>query len=105
MSNSLLHEKAETFFSHTESTVFVRHSSEYETSDNDRKASRNIYQMRIDSRDTMNTASDWPLSDVSYSDECRTKIVLSVCEKNVSAFSCNSEVLQYQQIIHISKSI
>ena len=34
---SLLHEKAETFFSHTESTVFVRHSSEYETSDNNRK--------------------------------------------------------------------
>ena len=29
---SLLHEKAETFFSHTESTFFVRHSSEYETS-------------------------------------------------------------------------
>ena len=24
-----------------------------------------------------------------------------VCEKNVSAFSCNSEVLQYQQIIHL----
>ena len=56
---SLLHEKAETFFWHTESTFFVRHSSEYET-------------------------------------------VLSVCEKNVSAFSCNSEVLQYQQIIHIT---
>ena len=31
---SLLHEKAETFFSHTESTFFVRHPSEYETSDN-----------------------------------------------------------------------
>ena len=45
---SLLHEKAETFFSHTESTFFV----------------------------------------------------LSVCEKNASAFSCNSEVLQYKQIIH-----
>ena len=29
------------------------------------------------------------LSDVSYSDECRTKKVLSLCEKNVSAFSCN----------------
>ena len=27
--------------------------------------------------------------------------VLSVCEKNVSAFSCNSEILQYQQIIRI----
>ena len=26
--------------------------------------------------------------------------ILKVCEKNVSAFSCNSEVLQYQQIIH-----
>ena len=52
--------------------------------------------MRIDSRDTRNTASD-----VSYSDECRTKTVLSVCEKNVSAFSCYSEVLQYQQIIHL----
>ena len=38
---SLLHEKAETFFSHTESTFFVRHSSEYETSDNDRKVNRN----------------------------------------------------------------
>ena len=43
------------------------------------------------------------LFDVSYSDECRTKTVLSVCEKNVSAFSCNSEVLQYQQIIHLLK--
>ena len=31
----------------------------------------------------------------------RTKTVLSVCEKNISAFSCNSEVLQYQQIIHL----
>ena len=29
--------------------------------------------------------------------------VLSVCEKNVSAFSCKSEVLQYQQIIQIYK--
>ena len=26
--------------------------------------------------------------------------LLSVCEKNFSTFSCNSEVLQYQQIIH-----
>ena len=34
------------------------------------------------------------LSDVSYSDECRTKTVLSVCEKNVSAFSCNSEAFK-----------
>ena len=48
----ILHEKAEKFFSHTESTAFVRHSSEYETSDNNPKASRNIYQMRIDSRYT-----------------------------------------------------
>ena len=55
---SLLHEKAETIFSHTENTFFVRHSSEYEKK-------------------------------------------LSVCEKNVSAFSCYSEILQYQQIIHI----
>ena len=64
---SLLHEKAETFFSHTEGTVYIRHSSEYETSDN------------------TNTV-------LSYSDECRTKTVLSVCEKNVSAFSCYSKV-------------
>ena len=53
-------EKAEIFFSHIESTFFVRHLSEYETSDNNRKVSRNIYQMRIDLRDTRNTASDWP---------------------------------------------
>ena len=33
---------------------------------------------------------------------CRTKKVLSVCEKNISAFSCNSEILQHQQIIHLS---
>ena len=33
------------------------------------------------------------LSDVSYSDEYRTKKVLSVCEKNVSAFSRESEIL------------
>ena len=70
---SPLHEKAETFFSHTESTLFVRHSSEYGTS---------------------------VTTDISYSNECRTKKVLSVCEKNASAFSCNSEILQYQQIIH-----
>ena len=57
---SLLQEKAETFFSHTESTIFVRHSSEYETSDNDRKVSWNIYQMRIDPRDKRNTVPDWP---------------------------------------------
>ena len=48
---SLLYEKAETFFSHTESTFCVRHSSEYEALDNGRKVSRNIYQMRLDSRD------------------------------------------------------
>ena len=33
------------------------------------------------------------------------KTVLSVCEKNVSAFSCYSEVLQYQQIIQILFSL
>ena len=43
------------------------------------------------------------LSDISYSDECRTKKVLSVCEKNVSAFSCNIELLQCQQIIHVKR--
>ena len=41
-------------------------------------------------------------SDVSHSDECRTRKVLSVCDKNVSAFSCNSEILQHQQIIHLT---
>ena len=34
----------------------------------------------------------WLLSDVSYSVECRMKTVFSVCEKNVSAFSCNSDL-------------
>ena len=29
-------------------------------SDNDRKVNRNIYQIRIYSRDKRNTASDWP---------------------------------------------
>ena len=38
------------------------------------------------------------LSDVSYSDECRTKTVLSVCEKNVSAFSCNSEIKKFRNV-------
>ena len=55
----LSHEIAETLFWHTESIFFVRHSSEYETSDNDLKLSRNIYQMRIDPRDKRNTASYW----------------------------------------------
>ena len=36
-------------------------------------------------------------SDVSYSDECRTK-KLSVCLKNVPAFSCYSELLTSTQI-------
>ena len=45
------------------------------------------------------------LSDVSYSDECRTKKVLLVCEKNISAISWNSGILQYQQIIHIVDDI
>ena len=38
---------------------FVRQSSEYETSDKDRKVNRNG-QMRMDSRDITNTASSWP---------------------------------------------
>ena len=62
LQNFTIARKAETFFSRTGSTFFVRHSSEYKTSDNDRKVSRNIYQMWIDSRDTRNTASDWPQS-------------------------------------------
>ena len=53
-------EKAEAFFSHTERTFFIRHSSEYEMSDNDRKVNRNIYQMRIDPHEKKNTTSDWP---------------------------------------------
>ena len=32
------------------------------------------------------------LSDVSYSDECRTKISFSVCLKHGTAFSCCSEI-------------
>ena len=38
---------------------FVRHSSEYETSDNDRKVNRNTLP-DADVRDIMNNASIWP---------------------------------------------
>ena len=38
---------------------FVRHSSEYETSDSDRKVNRNIYP-DAGTRDMMNNASIWP---------------------------------------------
>ena len=37
-----LHEKAATFFDILEA-FFIRHSSEYKTSDSDRKVNRNIY--------------------------------------------------------------
>ena len=39
---SPLQTKNDIILSHTESTVFVRHSSEYETSDNNRKASQTL---------------------------------------------------------------
>ena len=39
---SLQHEKAVPCFNHTEKLFFVRHSSEYETSDSDRKVNRNL---------------------------------------------------------------
>ena len=39
---SLQHEKAVPCFNHTEKLIFVRHSSEYETSDSDRKVNRNL---------------------------------------------------------------
>ena len=35
------------------------------------------------------------LSDVLYSDECRTKKAFSVFQKNVAAISCCSKVLYY----------
>ena len=57
---SLLCEKVETFFLHTESTYFVRRLSQYETSGNNQKVSQNIHQMRIDPCDTRDTASYWP---------------------------------------------
>ena len=43
---------------HTESNFFIRHSSEYETSDNDRKLNWNIYQMRIGSHDKRNSSAN-----------------------------------------------
>ena len=63
--SSLKHEKAVPCFRHTEKLIFVQHSSEYETS----------------------------LSDISYSDECWTKMSFSVCLKHGTAFSCFSEDL------------
>ena len=39
---SLQHEKAVPCFRHTEKLIFVRRSSEYETSDSDRKVNINI---------------------------------------------------------------
>ena len=39
---------------------FTQHSSEYETSDNDRKVNLNILP-GADTRDVMNTAYSWPL--------------------------------------------
>ena len=35
-------QKAATFFRHAEELIFVRHSSEYKTSDSDRKVNRSI---------------------------------------------------------------
>ena len=60
---------------------FVRHSSEYETSDSDRKVNRNIYPDAV-TRDRMR------LIDLKSG---RKK--LSVCQNNVAAFSCCCKVL------------
>ena len=54
----LQREKAATFFRHTEK-LFVQHSSECETSDNDQSVNRNVMPGR-DTRDMMNNASIWP---------------------------------------------
>ena len=54
---------------------FVRHSSEYKTSDSDRKVNRNIYPDAV-TRDRMHLLGS--LSDVLYSDECRTKKAFSM---------------------------
>ena len=79
---------------------FVRHSSEYKTSDSDRKVNRNIYPDAV-TRDRMRLIDPksgqlesihhcwlveeyifrltfWSLSDVLYSDECRTKKAFSM---------------------------
>ena len=50
---------------------FVRHSSEYKTSDSDRKVNRNIYPDAV-------TRNRMDQGDVLYSDECRTKIAFSM---------------------------
>ena len=68
--NDFRYEKAGTFFKHTNKLFFVQHSPEYETSDKNRKVK----------------------SDVSYSEECRTKESISVCLKNVPEFSSYSEI-------------
>ena len=54
----LQQEKLATLFTDTES-FFVRNSSEYETSDNDRKLNHSIWP-DIDTCDLMNNASSWP---------------------------------------------
>ena len=53
---------------HTESTPSpVGHPSKYETSDNDRKVIRNIYQIQVDSRDNSNTALGYSSTTVASS--------------------------------------
>ena len=58
---------------------FVRHSSEYETSDNDRKVNRNI--SRAPASGYIFRFTFRSLSDVSYSDECRTKKAFSMLKE------------------------
>ena len=95
---SLLHEKAETFFSHTESTFtyhwpnLTANRTQYSSCHVNLSTSGIYFGSPFGRYPTFHT-----LTSVGR------KKVLSVYEKNVSAFSCNSEVLQYQQIIHLFK--
>ena len=57
----LQHEKAVPCFRHIEKLIFVRHSSEHETSNSDRKVNRNIYP-DAGSRDMMNNVSSCHVS-------------------------------------------
>ena len=56
--SSLQHEKAVPCFNHTEKLIFIRHSSEYETSDSDRKVNRNFWP-DAGTRDMMNSVAHY----------------------------------------------
>ena len=93
---------------------FVRHSSEYKTSDSDRKVNRNIYPDAV-TRGYKLRLTFRSLSDVLYSDECRTtkalplfRAVVKFCNTNrllIILSFINSLSSTYTLLVYIAHSI